>query len=65
MDAWLLSQPSLVNKRSKSLLPVVRDRLALCDSLLRHLDKLGLDRRTADVPSLASYLKAKAGDGSK
>ena len=54
VDAWLLQQPSIVNKRSKSVLPVVRERIALCDSLLRHLDKLGLHRVAADVPTLAS-----------
>jgi hypothetical protein len=60
VDTWLLQQPTIVNKRSKSVMPVVRDRLALCDSLLRHLDKLGLDRRATDVPDLATYLRNRA-----
>jgi hypothetical protein len=35
IDAWLLKQPSLVNARKKSLLPVVRERQQLADSLAR------------------------------
>ena len=33
VDAWLLVQPSLVNARKKSLLPVVRERQQLADGL--------------------------------
>src|SRR6266852_4628530 len=32
VDSWLLSQDSLVNKRRKSLLPVLRERQTLVDS---------------------------------
>jgi hypothetical protein len=45
IDAWLLIQPSLVNARKKSLLPVVRERQALADGLARYLQTLGLERR--------------------
>jgi hypothetical protein len=48
IDAWLLVQPSLVNARKKSLLPVVKDRQALADGLTRYLLALGLHRRIAD-----------------
>ena len=44
IDAWLLVQPSLVNARKKSLLPVVRERQALADGLARYLSQLGLHR---------------------
>lgn len=61
IDTWLLSQPTLINKRSRSVLPVVRERTQLADSLARTLNQLGLARVAADEPtSLASYLKAKA-----
>ena len=61
VDAFLLSQSTVINRRTKSLIPLARERLALCDSLLRHLNTLGLYRVAAEVPSLASYLKAKQG----
>jgi hypothetical protein len=43
-DAWLFQQRSLVNARTKSLLPVLIQRQALAEHLGRLLDKLGLDR---------------------
>jgi hypothetical protein len=45
IDAWILTQPSLVNKRNRSLLPVVRERTQLADALARYLGMLGLSRR--------------------
>jgi hypothetical protein len=58
VDAWLLTQPSLVNARRKALLPVVRERQQLADSLAKYLAQLGLERRARPVPSLADYLGA-------
>jgi hypothetical protein len=45
VDAWLLTQPSLVNARKRSLYPVVLQRQALADGLARYLTQLGLERR--------------------
>ena len=45
IDAWLLTQPTLINKRKKSLLPVVLQRQTLADGLARYLAQLGLERR--------------------
>jgi hypothetical protein len=56
IDAWLLVQPSLINKRTRTLLPVVRERQALADALARYLGQLGLHRRTPAAPSLTEYL---------
>ena len=42
--AWLLTQPTLINKRKKSLLPVVLQRQTLADGLARYLAQLGLER---------------------
>jgi hypothetical protein len=50
IDAWLLTQPTLINKRRKSLLPVVRERQVLADGLARYLMALGLAR--VEKPSL-------------
>ncbi len=61
IDAWLLKQPSLVNARKKSLLPVVRERQQLADSLARYMGQLGLERRVKPTPSLQEYLAKHAG----
>ena len=57
-SAWLLSQPSLVNARKRSLLPAVLERQRLADALARYLVLLGLKRRQAPLPSLDAYLSA-------
>jgi hypothetical protein len=59
VDAWLLMQPSLVNGRTRSLIPVVRERQGLADSLARYLAQLGLERRAKPVPSLNDYLSQR------
>ena len=59
IDAFLLEQPSLVNKRARSVLPLVRERQALADSLARVLSQLGLDRQEKPAPSLADYIREK------
>lgn len=60
IDAWLLTQPSLVNQRKRTLLPVVRERQALADALARYLSQLGLERRARPLPDLQGYLAEKA-----
>jgi hypothetical protein len=45
IDAWLLTQPSLVNARRRTLLPVVVQRQQLADALARYMNMLGLKRR--------------------
>lgn len=63
IDAWLLQQPSLINKRKRSLLPVVRERQALADGLARYLLALGLERRAQDVTDVAGALAAMRNGG--
>ena len=46
IDAWLLTQRSLVNTRKRSLIPAVRERQQLADGLARFLGQLGLERRS-------------------
>jgi hypothetical protein len=60
IDVWLLSQPTLINKRKKSLLPVVRERQQLADGLAKYIAMLGLERRSKEV-SLQDYVKSKYG----
>src|SRR5690348_3759334 len=45
IDTWLLSQPSLINARKRSVIPVVLQRQQLADGLSRYLSQLGLERR--------------------
>lgn len=63
VDAWLLGQPSLVNARKRTILPVVLQRQQLADALARYLALLGLKRRQAPVATLDAYLATrKSGD---
>ncbi len=59
IDAWLVGQRSLINARTRTLLPVVIQRQALADHLVRLLDKLGLDRVPQKVTDLATYVREK------
>jgi hypothetical protein len=63
VDAWLLTQPTLINKRVKAVFPAVRDRQALVSTLRGLLGDLGLKRRAKALPSLGEYLAGK-GNGS-
>lgn len=56
LDAWLLAQPSLINARRRSVLPVFRDRLQLADALSRQLQALGLERHQPKPADLGAYL---------
>jgi len=49
VDAWLLRQKSLVNKRNRVLFPVVLQRQTLEDSLVRNLRTLGLEKKAKTV----------------
>jgi hypothetical protein len=46
LDNWLLSQPSLINRKKKSLIPIVLQRKVIADGLLRLLKELGIARVT-------------------
>jgi hypothetical protein len=59
LDAWLLAQPSLVNKRTRSVLPIVRERQGLADGLARYLQALGLDRVQRPPIDLGLYLASR------
>jgi len=61
IDSWLLSQPTLINKRTRGVLPVVRDRQALVGTLRGLLSDLGLKRRTKAGPTLGEYLEQRTG----
>jgi hypothetical protein len=60
IDSFILAQPSLVNKKRRSIYPIVRERQHLVDSLARMLGQLGLQRMPKDMGSLADYLEERA-----
>jgi hypothetical protein len=59
IDAWLLQQPTLINKRKRAVLPVVRERQQLADALARYMAQLGLERKAKPTKDLTSYLREK------
>jgi len=63
IDAWILTQRSLVNARKRSLLPVVRERASLAGQFQGLMKDLGLERRPAPVESYADRLSRTAGSG--
>ena len=56
VDAWLLVQPSLVNARKRTVLPVLLQRQQMSDSLARLMQQLGLEKRSRPMLSLHEYL---------
>ena len=60
IDTWLLTQPTLVNARKRSLLPAIKERQALADGLARYMGMLGLERRAKEIPDLARAFQAAA-----
>jgi hypothetical protein len=56
LDAFLMSQHSLVNARRKAVLPVLMERQQLADSLTRILTTLGLERRKQPGPTLDDWV---------
>lgn len=60
LDAWLMEQPSLINKRNRTVLPVLLQRQQLADSLVRHLQALGLGKVARDMGMIPSSPHAAA-----
>jgi len=56
LDAYVLEMSSLVNKRSRTLWPVVRERVAQVTLLQSILRDLGLERRHQEAFDLAAEL---------
>jgi hypothetical protein len=59
VDAWLLEQPTLINARRRTVLPVVLQRQQLADALARYLQALGLERRTPIRSALVEYVTSR------
>lgn len=59
VNAWLLSQRTLVNRRSREVIAAVRDRNSLVTTLRGLLGDLGLERRRPEIPTLSDYLRGR------
>ncbi len=53
LDAWLAGQQTLINRRSRSVLPVLLQRQSIAEHLAKLLDRLGLDRSAPKQITLA------------
>lgn len=62
-DAFILSMPSLVNKRRRVLFPVVLQRQSLARDLAHFLAQLGLERRPPKPLDLGDYLARRYPSG--
>ena len=62
IDSWLLQQPSLINKRKRSLLPVVGQRQSLANALEQYLSRLGYERRARPVASAITLVHRETND---
>ncbi len=52
VDGWLLTLDTIVIKRKRTLIPVVKERTALVETRARLLQALGLERRTKQALTL-------------
>jgi hypothetical protein len=52
LDRFLLAQETVVNRRKKSVIPALRERMQLVDGFARLLGQIGLDRREKDLGGL-------------
>ena len=59
VDSFILSQENLVNKRRKSIYPIVQQRSALANNLVYMLGQLGLERQMKKLPGLREYIEGK------
>ena len=63
LDAWILTQKSLVIHRKRAVIPIVLQRQQLADSLANYMTKLGLGRRARHA-SLKDFIEeASNGEG--
>lgn len=63
IDAWIFTQPALMNKNRKTLYPIVIQRMTIGDGMVRCLRELGLEKKAKAV-SLADYLNNQSGSPS-
>ena len=65
VDAFLMQQESLVNRKRKSVIPALRERQILVDCLARLLAQLGLQRQERPIKSLQEYIQEREHNAEK
>ena len=69
IDGWLFEKlakhgpNAVVHGRDRRLYPIVSERIRVADSLMRTLEKLGLERRSPPAPTLEAYVEEAYGAG--
>lgn len=63
IENWLATQPSLVNKRKRSLYPIVLQLSQLKDGMSRRLALIGLERKARPPKTLAEVLSGSNRQG--
>jgi hypothetical protein len=61
LDDYIARQGSLVTKKRR-VIDVVTQRMQIAEGLARHLERLGLERKTKEVDVLAELAALHAGD---
>jgi len=61
IDAWLLGQPTLINKQRRQVFAAVRERTHMADSIVKNLEMLGLKKQLKQA-SLGDYLRRGEAD---
>src|SRR5262245_19823128 len=57
LDLYLVQLgPRIINRRKRTLIPIVRERDALVGTLTKLYDQIGLDPRRPPAPTLAEYV---------
>jgi hypothetical protein len=59
VDTYLMTLPTIINRRYKKLMPIILQRNQLAESLQKTLDRLGLDRRAKPIEDLDAYLERR------
>ena len=59
VDGFIMTMPSLINRRRRVLFPVVLQRGAMARDLAHYLGLLGLERRKLAPKQLGYYLAEK------
>lgn len=59
LDSYVLSLPSLVNRRKRCVFGIVAQRQAVADSLRKILAQLGLEKRQPPQPTLQDFLRSR------
>jgi len=62
LDAVLLEQQTILNKKKTKVLPLVTERMRMAEGLARQLQALGLERSPKRPQDLSTYLHAKYGE---